>query len=77
MNGQQKLTGLLDMWWISVHMLVSNVLCTVIGLTSERFITLGLPSWTHLRTLCWRFYTARNSTICFVHLAYGVATAEE
>jgi len=25
--------------------------CTVTGLTRERFVTLGLPSWTHLWTL--------------------------
>jgi len=27
--------------------------CTVIGLTRERFVALGLPSWTHLRTRYW------------------------
>jgi len=27
--------------------------CTVIGLTRERFVALGLPSWTHLRARYW------------------------
>jgi len=31
--------------------------CTVIGLTRERFVVLGLPSWTHLRTRYWGVFT--------------------
>jgi len=29
----------------------------VIGLTRERFVALGLPSWTHLRTRYWGVFT--------------------
>jgi len=31
--------------------------CTAIGLTRERFVALGLPSWTHLRTRYWGVFT--------------------
>ena len=34
--------------------------CTVIGLTRERFVALGLPSWTHLRTRCWGVFTLQG-----------------
>jgi len=31
-----------------------------IGLTRERFVALGLPSWTHLRTRCWGVFTLQG-----------------
>jgi len=34
--------------------------CTVIGLTRERFVALGLPSWTHLRTRYWGVFTLQG-----------------
>jgi len=34
--------------------------CTVIGLTRERFVALGLPSWTHLRTRYWGIFTLQG-----------------
>jgi len=32
----------------------------VIGLTLERFVGLGLPSWTHLRTRYWGVFTLQG-----------------
>jgi len=32
----------------------------VIGLTRERFVALGLPSWTHLRTRYWGVFTLQG-----------------
>jgi len=34
--------------------------CTVIGLTHEQFVALGLPSWTHLRTGYWGVLTLQG-----------------
>jgi len=34
--------------------------CTVIGLTRERFVALGLRSWTHLRTRYWGVYAMQG-----------------
>jgi len=34
--------------------------CTVIGLTRERFVALGLPSWTQLRTRYWGVFTLQG-----------------
>jgi len=35
--------------------------CTVIGLTRGRFVALGLPSWTHLRTQHWGVFTLQGT----------------
>jgi len=32
----------------------------VIGLTRERFVALGLPSWTHWRTRYWGVFTLQG-----------------
>jgi len=32
-----------------------------IGLTRERFVTFGLPSWTHLWTQCWSVFTLQGT----------------
>jgi len=32
----------------------------VIGLTRERFVALGLPSWTHFRTRYWGVFTLQG-----------------
>jgi len=34
--------------------------CTVIGLMRERFVALGLPLWTHLRTRYWGVFTLQG-----------------
>jgi len=34
--------------------------CTVVGLTRERFVALGLLSWTHLRTRYWGVFTLQG-----------------
>ena len=39
---------------------VPSLNCTVIGWTRERFVALGLPSWTHLRTRYWGVFTLQG-----------------
>jgi len=45
--------------WQHVGML-PTLRCTVIGLTRERFVALGLPSWTHLLTRYWGVFTLQG-----------------
>jgi len=55
---------------------------TVIGLSRERFVALGLPSWTHLRTRTryWGVFTLqgiRKFASCAWPTPYGIAKAGE
>jgi len=53
----------LSVW--NVHQLQVHQLptlhCTVTGLTRERLVTLGLPSWTHFWTRYWGVFTLQGT----------------